>query len=93
MIAEMSKPTPKPANISPKTKAREDSSKKLVKEEGATLNRGMQDPPLVESQFIRFTDSPYQLYQPFPLLAISLRRLISCVLVLRTAYRFRPSWA
>jgi len=62
----MSKPTPKPANISPKTKAREDSSKKLVKEEGATLNRGMQDPPLVESQFIRFTDSPYQLYQPFP---------------------------
>ena len=66
MIAEMSKPTPKPANISPKTKAREGSSKKLVKEEGATLNRGMQDPPLVESQFIRFTDSPYQLYQPFP---------------------------
>ena len=66
MIAEMSKPTPKPANISPKTKAREDSSKKLVKEEGATLNRGMQDPPLVESQFIRFPDSPYQLYQPFP---------------------------
>ena len=66
MISEMSKPTPKPANISPKTKAREDSSKKLVKEEGATLNRGMQDPPLVESQFIRFTDSPYQLYQPFP---------------------------
>ena len=66
MIAEMSKPTPKPANISPKTKARESSSKKLVKEEGATLNRGMQDPPLVESQFIRFTDSPYQLYQPFP---------------------------
>ena len=62
----MSKPTPKPANISPKTKAREGSSKKLVKEEGATLNRGMQDPPLVESQFIRFTDSPYQLYQPFP---------------------------
>ena len=66
MIAEMSKPTPKPANISPKTKAREGASKKLVKEEGATLNRGMQDPPLVESQFIRFTDSPYQLYQPFP---------------------------
>jgi len=66
MIAEMSKPTPKPANISPKTKAREGSSKKLVKEEGTTLNRGMQDPPLVESQFIRFTDSPYQLYQPFP---------------------------
>ena len=66
MIAEMSKPTPKPANISPKPKAREGSSKKLVKEEGATLNRGMQDPPLVESQFIRFTDSPYQLYQPFP---------------------------
>ena len=66
MIAEMSKPTPKPDNISPKTKAREGSSKKLVKEEGATLNRGMQDPPLVESQFIRFTDSPYQLYQPFP---------------------------
>ena len=66
MIAEMSKPTPKPANISPKTKAREGFSKKLVKEEGATLNRGMQDPPLVESQFIRFTDSPYQLYQPFP---------------------------
>ena len=66
MIAEMSKPTPKPANISPKTKAREGSSEKLVKEEGATLNRGMQDPPLVESQFIRFTDSPYQLYQPFP---------------------------
>jgi excinuclease ABC subunit B len=26
----------------------------------------MQDPPLVESQFIRFPDSPYQLYQPFP---------------------------
>jgi excinuclease ABC subunit B len=66
MIAEMSKPTPKPANASPKTKAREGSSKKLVKEEGVTLNRGMQDPPLVESQFIRFPDSPYQLYQPFP---------------------------
>ena len=66
MIAEMSKPSPKPANISPKTKAREGFSKKLVKEEGATLNRGMQDPSLVESQFIRFTDSPYQLYQPFP---------------------------
>ena len=66
MIAEMSKPTPKPANASPKTKTREGSSKKLIKEEGVTLNRGMQDPPLVESQFIRFTDSPYQLYQPFP---------------------------
>jgi excinuclease ABC subunit B len=66
MIAEMSKPTPKPANASPKTKAREGSSKKLVKEEGVTLNRGMQDPPLIESQFIRFPDSPYQLYQPFP---------------------------
>ena len=66
MIAEMNKPTPKPANTSPKTRARVGSSKKLVKEEGATLNRGMQDPPLVESQFIRFPDSPYQLYQPFP---------------------------
>jgi len=66
MIAEMSKPTPKTANASPKTKTREGSSKKLVKEEGVTLNRGMQDPPLVESQFIRFPDSPYQLYQPFP---------------------------
>ena len=66
VIAPLPAPTPKPANISPKTKAREDSSKKLVKEEGATLNRGMQDPPLVESQFIRFKDSPYQLYQPFP---------------------------
>ena len=66
MIAEMSKPTPKPASVSPKTKTREGSSKKLIKEEGVTLNRGMQDPPLVESQFIRFTDSPYQLYQPFP---------------------------
>ena len=66
MIAEMSKPTPKPASASPKTKTREGSSKKLIKEEGVTLNRGMQDPPLVESQFIRFPDSPYQLYQPFP---------------------------
>jgi excinuclease ABC subunit B len=66
MIAEMSKPTAKTANASPKTKTREGSSKKLVKEEGVTLNRGMQDPPLVESQFIRFPDSPYQLYQPFP---------------------------
>jgi hypothetical protein len=62
MIAEMSKPTPKPASASPKTKTREGSSKKLIKEEGVTLNRGMQDPPLVESQFIRFPDSPYQLY-------------------------------
>ena len=62
----MSKPTPKPASASPKTKTREGSSKKLIKEEGVTLNRGMQDPPLVESQFIRFPDSPYQLYQPFP---------------------------
>ncbi|MEY3527795.1 MAG: hypothetical protein RLZZ549_278, partial [Pseudomonadota bacterium] len=26
----------------------------------------IQDPPLIESQFIRFPDSPYQLYQPFP---------------------------
>ena len=66
MIAEMSKPTPKPASASPKTKTREGSAKKLIKEEGVTLNRGMQDPPLVESQFIRFPDSPYQLYQPFP---------------------------
>jgi excinuclease ABC subunit B len=66
MIAEMSKPTPKPANASPKTKTREGSSKKLAKEEGDTLNRATQDPPLVESQFIRFPDSPYQLYQPFP---------------------------
>ena len=66
MIAEMSKPTPKPASATPKTKTREGSSKKLIKEEGVTLNRGMQDPPLVESQFIRFPDSPYQLYQPFP---------------------------
>jgi len=66
MIAEMSKPTPKLASASPKTKTREGSSKKLIKEEGVTLNRGMQDPPLVESQFIRFPDSPYQLYQPFP---------------------------
>jgi excinuclease ABC subunit B len=66
MIAEMSKPTPKPASASPKTKTREGSSKKLIKEEGVTLNRGMQDPLLVESQFIRFPDSPYQLYQPFP---------------------------
>ena len=66
MIAEMSKPTPKPASASPKTKTREGSSKKLIKEEGVTLNSGMQDPPLVESQFIRFPDSPYQLYQPFP---------------------------
>jgi excinuclease ABC subunit B len=66
MIAEMSKPTPKPASASPKTKTREVSSKKLIKEEGVTLNRGVQDPPLVESQFIRFPDSPYQLYQPFP---------------------------
>ena len=66
MIAEMSKPTPKPASASPKTKTREGSSKKLIKEEGVTLNRGIQDPPLVESQFIRFPDSPYQLYQPFP---------------------------
>ena len=66
MIAEMSKPTPKLANASPKNKTAVAGSKKTVKEEGAILNRGIQDPPLIESQFIRFPDSPYQLYQPFP---------------------------
>jgi excinuclease ABC subunit B len=66
MIAEMSKPTPKFANTSLKNKTAVASSKKTAKEEGAILNRGIQDPPLIESQFIRFPDSPYQLYQPFP---------------------------
>ncbi|MEN9853752.1 MAG: hypothetical protein RL162_1044 [Pseudomonadota bacterium] len=65
MIAEMSKPTPKLANASPKNKTAVAGSKKTAKEEGAILNRGIQDPPLIESQFIRFPDSPYQLYQPF----------------------------
>ena len=66
MIAEMSKPTPKLANASPKNKTAVAGSKKTAKEEGAILNRGIQDPPLIESQFVRFPDSPYQLYQPFP---------------------------
>ena len=66
MIAEMSKPTPKFANASPKNKTAVAGSKKIAKEEGAILNRGIQDPPLIESQFVRFPDSPYQLYQPFP---------------------------
>ncbi|MGA0832070.1 MAG: excinuclease ABC subunit UvrB [Polynucleobacter sp.] len=62
----MSKSTPKLANASPKNKTAVAGSKKTAKEEGAILNRGIQDPPLIESQFIRFPDSPYQLYQPFP---------------------------
>jgi excinuclease ABC subunit B len=66
MIAEMSKPTPKLANASSKNKTAVAGSKKTAKEEGAILNRCIQDPPLIESQFIRFPDSPYQLYQPFP---------------------------
>ena len=66
MIAEMSKPTLKLANASPKNKTAVAGSKKTAKEEGAILNRGIQDPPLIESQFVRFPDSPYQLYQPFP---------------------------
>ena len=66
MIAEMSKPTPKLANASLKNKTAVAGSKKTAKEEGAILNRGIQDPPLIESQFVRFPDSPYQLYQPFP---------------------------
>ncbi len=66
MIAEMSKSTPKLANASPKNKTAVAGSKKTAKDEGAILNRGIQDPPLIESQFIRFPDSPYQLYQPFP---------------------------
>jgi excinuclease ABC subunit B len=66
MIAEMSKPTPKLANASPKNKTAVAGSKKTAKEEGAILNRGIQDPPLIESQFVRFPDSLYQLYQPFP---------------------------
>ena len=66
MIAEMSKPTPKLANASPKNKTAVAGSKKTAKEEGAILNRGIQDPPLIESQFVRFPESPYQLYQPFP---------------------------
>ena len=66
MIAEMSKSTPKLANASPKNKTAVAGSKKTAKEEGVILNRGIQDPPLIESQFVRFPDSPYQLYQPFP---------------------------
>ena len=66
MIAEMSKPTPKLANASLKNKTAVAGSKKTATEEGAILNRGIQDPPLIESQFVRFPDSPYQLYQPFP---------------------------
>ncbi|NBV80518.1 MAG: excinuclease ABC subunit UvrB [Burkholderiaceae bacterium] len=62
----MSKPTPKLANASLKNKTAVAGSKKTATEEGAILNRGIQDPPLIESQFVRFPDSPYQLYQPFP---------------------------
>ena len=92
MIAEMSKPTPKLANASPKNKTAVAGSKKTAKEEGAILNRGIQDPPLIESQFIRFPDSPISCINPFLQQVISPQRLISCVRVLMMAYRFRPFW-
>ncbi|CAN1501133.1 UvrB Helicase subunit of the DNA excision repair complex [Burkholderiaceae bacterium] len=66
MIAEMSKPTPKLANASPKQKAASVSSKKSGNTENASPSAGLEELSLDELKFVRFPNSPYQLYQPFP---------------------------
>ncbi len=66
MIAEMSKPTPKLANASPKQKVASVSSKKSGNTENASPSTGLEEPSLDEMKFVRFPNSPYQLYQPFP---------------------------
>lgn len=68
MIAEMSKSTPKldnPIAKSKKSKAPSNSPKKTGGEDQASARIGMQEPQLDESKFVRFPNSPYQLYQPF----------------------------
>jgi excinuclease ABC subunit B len=66
MIAEMSKPTPKLANGSAKNKVATVSSKKSGSTENASLGSRLEQFSLDESKFVRFPNSPYQLYQPFP---------------------------
>ncbi len=66
MIAEMSKPTPKLANASPKQKVASVSSKKSGNTENASPSTGLEELSLDEMKFVRFPNSPYQLYQPFP---------------------------
>ena len=66
MIAEMSKPTPKLANASPKQKVASVSSKKSGNTENASPSTGLEELSLDELKFVRFPNSPYQLYQPFP---------------------------
>lgn len=66
MIAEMSKPAPKLANASAKNKVAAVSSKKSGNIENASLGSGLEQFSLDESKFVRFPNSPYQLYQPFP---------------------------
>lgn len=66
MIAEMSKSTPKLANVSPKQKVASVSSKKSGNTENASPSTGLEEPSLDEMKFVRFPNSPYQLYQPFP---------------------------
>ncbi len=66
MIAEMSKPTPKLANASPKQKVASVSSKKSGNTENASPSAGLEELSLDELKFVRFPNSPYQLYQPFP---------------------------
>lgn len=65
MIAEMSKPTPKLANASPKQKVASVSSKKSGNTENASPSAGLEELSLDELKFVRFPNSPYQLYQPF----------------------------
>ncbi len=66
MIAEMSKPTPKLANASPKQKVASVLSKKSGNTENASPSTGLEELSLDEMKFVRFPNSPYQLYQPFP---------------------------
>ncbi len=66
MIAEMSKPTPKLANASPKQKVASVSSKKSGNTENASPSTVLEELSLDELKFVRFPNSPYQLYQPFP---------------------------
>lgn len=66
MIAEMSESTPKLANAGPKRKAASVSSKKAGNTKNASLGAGSEELSLDESKFVRFPNSPYQLYQPFP---------------------------
>ena len=66
MIAEMSKSTPKLANASPKQKVASVSSKKSGNTENASPSTGLEELSLDEMKFVRFPNSPYQLYQPFP---------------------------